>query len=273
MKKRDTERLHEYATEVFSHIKIYEIQGLLKEGDKFNCGIEAYQVEDFSLITFENFNEEEEMAKFNFCDQLEIPYYVIIASEKSSRYRVYNYTSTLTYNLISEYSEDEFIIWWREKQSFTQTKAMYNAAERIKNSMIDKLLFENSLAWGTNIDGFSFDADSTSINAIFEKRICTYKPPKYTINSYDPAKFFHGTHYRAGDFQSWNILFQLSKKLKSSLILLTFDTSLEENVGASKITNIDKELGIKYLNKIKPYNNIFKNNLIDLKKWLEINLT
>ena len=51
MKKRDTERFHKYSTEVFNALKIFDIQGLLKEEGVYKCGIEAYQVLDFSLIT------------------------------------------------------------------------------------------------------------------------------------------------------------------------------------------------------------------------------
>ena len=51
MVRRDTERHHAYSSEIFSKLKIFDIQGLLKEEDEFKCGIEAYQVKEFSLIT------------------------------------------------------------------------------------------------------------------------------------------------------------------------------------------------------------------------------
>lgn len=51
MKKKDTERAHKYSTEVFNTLKIYDTLGLLKEKSVNKCGIEAYQVLDFSLIT------------------------------------------------------------------------------------------------------------------------------------------------------------------------------------------------------------------------------
>ena len=70
MKKRDTERFHKYSTEIFNAFKIYDIQGLLKEEGVYKCGIEAYHVLDFSLITISSLNNHEEFARFKFCKQL-----------------------------------------------------------------------------------------------------------------------------------------------------------------------------------------------------------
>jgi hypothetical protein len=271
MKRRDTERAHKYSTEVFNALEIYDIQGLLKEGDKYKCGIEAYQVEDFSLITFGSLNNKEELARFRFCEQLGIPYYIIITSEQSCRYRIYstiNLFGSIKFEIHLEYSENDFLDWWRDKQSFTQRKAMYNAAARIKTSLIDKLLFSNSLAWGVNIDGFSIDIKTGKVNTLYEKRICTYKPPN-TINSYDPNRFFHGTINRSGDFPSWDILFKLSQVLNVSLILFTFDTSDSRNVGVSKIIEVTQSIGLTYLNEIKPFNNIIYDNIPGLKDWIK----
>ena len=270
MVRRDTEWHHAYSSEIFSKLKKFDIQGLLKEEDEFKCGIEAYQVLDFSLITISSLNNHEELARFKFCKQLGIPYYIIITSEQSRRYRIYSTRERygcIKFEIDSEYSENEFLDWWRDKQSFTQRKAMYNAAARINTSLIDKLLFSNSLAWGVNIDGFSLDNKTGKVNTIYEKRVCSYKPP-YTINTYDPNRFFHGTKNRSGDFPSWDILFKLSQELNVSLTLFTFDTSDGKNVGASKITNVDQQVGLTYLNNVKPFNNIFENDISGLTEWL-----
>ena len=274
MKKRDTERAHKYSTEVFNALKIYDMQGLLKEEGVYKCGIEAYQVLDFSLITISSLNNNEEFARFKFCKQLGIPYYIIITSEQSRRYRIYSTRDCygcIKFEIDSEYSENEFLDWWRDKQSFTQRKAMYNAAARINTSLIDKLLFSNSLAWGVNIDGFSLDNKTGKVNTIYEKRVCSYKPP-YTINTYDPNRFFHGTRYRSGDFPSWDILFKLSQELNVSLTLFTFDTSDGRNIGVTKIIEVTKSSGLKYLNGIKPYSNLFENDETGLKNWLQENI-
>ena len=149
MVRRDTERHHAYSSEIFSKLEIFDIQGLLKEEDEFKCGIEAYQVKGFSLISFLGLDAYEELARFIFCKQLGIPYLIIITSENYRKYRIYSTkieVGKVCYQQDLEYNEDDFVEWWRDKQSFTQQKAMYNAAGRIAKSMIDELLFSNSLA-------------------------------------------------------------------------------------------------------------------------------
>lgn len=242
MKRRNTERNHPFANEVFSYLKIYDIQGLLIEGDVYKCGVEAYQVADFSSIRFDLLIQEEEIARFVFCYQLGVPYYIIVTSESNGTYHIY--ITVLTYGTIKyvlefNFTKADFISWWRSQQSFNQKKAMYNAGYRIAKSIIDYDLFSNSLAWGVNIDGFTFDSPTNRVAAIYEKRICTYKPP-YTLDNYDPNRFFHGTANRSGDFPSWKILFELSKKMNASLFLFTFDTSFNKKMGASKIVEINQ---------------------------------
>ena len=142
---------------------------------------------------------------------------------------------------------------------------MSEAGQRIKDSIIDLDLFSNELAWGLNIDGFTINNETKKVTAIFEKRISSYSPPKYTIESYDPNRFFHGTFKKSGDFPSWNILFELSKIMEVSLILFTFDTSAENKIGLTKICEVSKQYGLTYLENIKPYQQIFNNDLDNLK--------
>ena len=274
MKRRDTERNHPYATAVFSYLNIFDIQGLLQENDVYKCGIEAFQVADFNSIRFDLLKPQEEKARFIFCAQLGVPYYIIITSEESGTYQFYDTvltTGIVNYVLKYNFTKAEFINWWRSQQSFNQKKAMYNAGSRIAQSIIDIDLFSNSLAWGVNIDGFTYDTRTNRVVSIYEKRICTYKPP-YTVDNYDPNRFFHGTANRSGDFPSWNILFELTKKMNVSLLLFTFDTSSARKVGASKIIGISQQSGIAFKNNIKPYSNIFIDNLATLKSWINANM-
>jgi hypothetical protein len=262
MKRRDTERNHLYANEVFNYFNIFDIQGLLKEENVFKCGVEAYQVADFNSIRFDLLNPKEEKARYMFCAQLGVPYYIIITSESNGAYQIYDAVlnnGIINYELKNNFTKTDFINWWRSKQSFDQKKAMYNAGSRIAESIIDKDLFSNSLAWGVNIDGFTLSKETNKVTSICEKRICTYKPP-YTINNYDPNKFFHGTYNRSGDFPSWNILFELSKKMGVPLILFTFDTSTEKKVGISKICNVSQQNGLTYLENIKPFQQIINDD-------------
>jgi hypothetical protein len=274
MKRRDTERNHPYATAVFSYLNIFDIQGLLQENDVYKCGVEAYQVADFNSIRFDWLNQEEEKARFVFCTQLGIPYYIILTSEASGSYQLYITVlanGSIKYELKHNFSKGEFINWWRSQQSFNQKKAMYNASGRIDKSIIDIDLFSNSLAWGVNIDGFTYDTQTNRVVSIYEKRICTYKPP-YTVDNYDPNRFFHGTANRSGDFPSWNILFELTKKMNVSLLLFTFDTSSNKKLGASKIIGISQQSGLSYKQNIKPNFNLFIDNLPNISKWVNENI-
>lgn len=274
MIRRDSERIHSYANVVFSNLNIFDIQGILKEDDVYNCGVENYQVQRFDQVDFSVLNNEAELARYFFCKQLEIPYYIIISSIDENRFKIY--TSGIAGGIIVFYEQtnlsvDEFVQWWRDKQSFTQSKPMYNAAARIAESLIDIVLFDNRLAWGVNVDGFSFQNEDYIVNAIYEKRITTYKPP-YTITTYDPNKFFFGTQTRAGDYASWKILNHLATKLNSKLVLFTFDTSGNNQVGVTKITNVSQQGGLTYLKNVRPFENIFDDNLDDLQTWKNNNI-
>ena len=268
MIRRDTERIHNFSNLIFNKLNIFDLQGVLKEGDTLNCGIESYQVKSFQFIDFKSLNYNEELGRYLFCKNLSMPYYVIIVSEESCRYRIYETELELNkckYHLKSDFNKIEFLDWWRTNQSFTQKKQMYNAKSRIQKSIIDNDLFSNSLAWGVNIDGFTLDKDTKQISAIIEKRICTYKPP-YSVETYDPNIFFKGTRSRTGDYPSWKILFELSEKLNSPLILMTFDTSNSDKLGGSKIIDVSKS-GLKYNDDTKPYQNIFDNDGKNIYSW------
>jgi hypothetical protein len=125
MKRRDTERIHPYATEVFSSLNIFDIQGLLKEEDEYKCGVEAYQVLDFNSIRFDLLNAEEEKARFIFCAQLGIPYSIIITSEANGAYQIFDTIindGIINYILKYNFTKADFINWWRSQQSFNQKK-------------------------------------------------------------------------------------------------------------------------------------------------------
>jgi hypothetical protein len=274
MKRRDTERNHSYAHEVFSNLMIYDIQGLLKEGDVYKCGVEAYQVKDFSFVAFDLLNQDEEVARFKFCAQLGIPYFMIITSEETGGYQIYIARlkdDKIEFEICYIFSKEEFISWWRQQQTFDQKKAMYVAQSRISESIIDKDLVSNSLAWGINIDGFSLGQSSGTVRVLYEKRICTYKTG-FNISNYDPQNFFHGTSHRSGDSASWKILFELSKKLNAALMLLTFDTRIDKSVGAARVSDIHEKQGITYNDDVKPHKNIFNDDLVSLKSWIKSNV-
>lgn len=267
MLRRDSEGQHSFANTIFKQFSIFDLQGLLREQGTYTCGVEAYEVSDFEKINFQLLRKGSEKAKYQLCKSLKIPYCIIIISKKTKCYRIYeaNNSVTMDYTVVHEFRTNGFIEWWREKQNFQQIKPMHEARSRIANSQIDIDLFANQLAWGVNLDGFTLDLESQKVSAIFEKRICAYKPPNYTVENYDPNKFFH---YRGGDYASWNILFELSKKLRVPLCLFTFDKSSKEIFGATIIENVCPKKGLTYRKNIKPFENLFSNKNSEFNSFL-----
>jgi len=257
MIRRDTERKHTNAHNLFDSLSIYDIQGLLTENGRPKCGVESYQVDHADLVTFEVLDKRLEISRFKFCQQLGVPYYLIISIVDTRSYKIFAVSfvlNALRFDLKYSFDTQGLIKWWRAQQSFTQTKPLYDAKSRIQQSLIDQDLFQHQLTWGTNIDGFALDEHGEHVTMLFEKRICTFKPP-YSVYNYDPNRFFKGTGRRSGDFPSWNTLFHLSQLLNVPLCLLTFDTSHDVNIGFSIITEVSRE-GLTYLEGAKPFDQI-----------------
>ena len=61
MVRRDTERHHAYSSEIFSKLKIFDIQGLLKEEDEFKAKRARDRVQRRRLI-----GVERKLRKFEF---------------------------------------------------------------------------------------------------------------------------------------------------------------------------------------------------------------
>lgn len=277
MLRRNTEKAHKYSEDLFDHYFIYDLQGLLREDDQYKCGIESYSVDkegdiDFGFIE----NSREDLARLRFCDLLDIPYYNLVTINSTCMFHLYQVKlkDGKSVDLISEFKnkmdEVELVNWWRSMQSFTQKKAMYDAKERIETSLLDEILFANSLAWGINIDGFYLDKQEKNIQFIVEKRVNTYKKDKYSVDNYNPNNFFYGTHTRSGDFSSWNILFQISKKLGCPLLLLTFDTNTQINkMGVTRIMDVSEKDGLSYSANIKLFEGINSEQQTYIKSLIE----
>ncbi|MDM1353269.1 MULTISPECIES: hypothetical protein [Myroides] len=276
MLRRNTEKAHKYSEDLFDHYFIYDLQGLLREDDQYNCGIESYSVDkegdiDFGFIE----NSREDLARLRFCDLLDIPYYNLVTINSTHMFHLYQIKlkDGMSNDLIAEFkqkmNEEELVNWWRSMQSFTQKKAMYDAKKRIETSLLDEILFANSLAWGINIDGFYLDRQEKYIQFIVEKRVGTYKD-NYSVDNYNPNKFFHGTNTRTGDFASWNILFQISKKFECPLLLMTFDTNTQINkMGVTRIMDVSETSGLSYVANIKLFEEISKEQHAYIKSLLE----
>jgi len=163
--------------------------------------------------------------RISFCSLLGVPYYVVVVASNTRRFRVHECKLTDTgveYRVLDDLSENSFAEWWRTRQSFDQVKGMYDANRRIADSIIDKVLFQNHLSWGVNVDGFMLTRNKNRVLGIFEKRIRTRKGI-YGVDTYDPNRYFMGTANRGGDYNSWSILHALATRLGCGLFLMTFD--------------------------------------------------
>lgn len=248
MLRRNTETVHTIADNLFLELGITDLQGLLKEGDAIACGIECYQLDQgksFNLAV-----NKEEIDRYNFCHALGAPYYVVASSPSSKQFQIFGINDQGNEFIhLETLDETSFLAWWKQKQSFTQKKGMYEAQARIEDSYIDKLLFSNDLAWGVNIDGFKLDSTGNLLY-IIEKRITGRD-----VTQYDPNRFFHGTRNKSGDYPSWKILKDLADRLKVPLLLATFDKT-SPTVGLTRIMEVSARDGLSYSNKI----NLFSNN-------------
>lgn len=245
MIRRNTEKIHSIADQLFVNLGIYDLQGLLREQDRNICGIECYQLgkgEAFSLQI-----NESEIQRYYFCKALGIPYYIIASSPTQKYFQIYHLDESSTLIHLYTLNEVEFLKWWAKQQSFNQKKAMYEAASRISSSYIDSLLFSNSLAWGINIDGFKLSSQR-KVEYILEKRVTSYD-----VRTYDPNRFFHGTKRKAGDYPSWRILKHIADSLNVPLILATFDNH-SSSIGITRIVDVSPQYGLTYSNQITIYN-------------------
>lgn len=266
MKRRDTETRHEYADLLFRQLGIYDLQGMLHEGGSFSCGLECYQVNMLAEADISSLNPAMELARYGLCRALGVPYHIVICSTGESIFRVF--LAELVNGRVlnagqTDMSPDTFVRWWRERQSFTQRKPMYEASARIQDSYVDRLLFTNSLAWGVNVDGFLFDFAGMRVRGIIEKRITS----KYTVSTYDPNRFFHGSSTKSGDYPSWVLVKALADALGVPLFLMTFDRQGYLECGLARITDINTG-GISYENSRTPAMNIFRNDPEGVRNWI-----
>lgn len=246
MIRRNTETAHQIADSLFSQLNITDLQGLLRENDQITCGVECYQLEQNEIFLLQP--NQSDTDRYYFCKAFNVPYYIISSSPSKQEFQIFQFTEHLNLVLTATLSEQNFLNWWRSKQSFTQQKPMYEAGVRIEHSYIDQILFLNKLAWGVNIDGFKLNEEQFP-EYIIEKRITSYD-----VKKYDPQRFFHGTPQKSGDYSSWNILKKLSEQLNIPLLLATFDKT-QRLAGITRILDVSLTQGLYYSNPIQHHAN------------------
>lgn len=241
MKIRTTEKQHIFAQRLYETIPIHNLQGLTLDADyNFTAGIEAVEFEVNEMVDVTDiFTKDEWLAKFCLCSQLSVPLYVLTHRSESSHIRVYHVSSPKGNNvqviLHKTLETEDFGDWWRELKGTEQSKPLYNASSRV--SYFDRLLEEQDLSWGGNIDGFILSSDVRT-QAIIETRFTS----KIPLEDYDPADFYLPHYSRAGDYKTWEPVVLLASKLGVPLLLFTFEReSDEERIGFSVVDSMSKQ--------------------------------
>ena len=242
MHKRDTEREHELADQVFRNANIFDLQGLLLTKEyNFSAALEAvYLDEDEDMENIKKFFSQNELyAKHKLAQKLNIPFYIVAHQKPNDFFNIF--TMVLLGNEIvigneERKSFEEFILWWSTLKGTPQTKGFrVDAQLRTQESIIDTLLEKNRLAWGGNVDGIIISQDyEQEIIGIVEKRISDVN-----LENYDPADFFyHPTDPLRNDHFTWKPLIKLAIELQCPLYLLTFNKTNNKSYGYSHIKTI-----------------------------------
>lgn len=264
MKRRDTEREHEFANRIYENSHMFDLQGLLiGKNSEFTVAIEAFEIEENESFDFRNtFTIDSLHAKCTLASKINVPFYIIVHKENMDIFTFHNielHNDQVVEVSQSAKSTAEFIQWWAENKGTIQTKRYNEMQGRISDSYIDDVLETNGLKWGGNIDGFIVSKnDSNRILAIIEKRVTA----SFNIANYDPANYYN---YRGGDYHTWLPVYNLAQILNVPLFLLTFEEGDNASVGAAVIKDIlPKQLVYE---SPPPNKNIF-NNISSLKRWI-----
>lgn len=254
IKRRDSEgEVSAYRQRISNELGLVDIQGLLiGDNDRFTGVVEAFEINanepNLSLCTL--FDPRDLFIKAKMAEELQIPF------------SIWAHAASVPDALLVEKIEigengfdlcvaercrvlpQVFISWWKSKKKTHQTKRFNE--DYIKDSYFDKLLSEQGLSWGGNIDGIYYDEIKGKIAAIVEVR-CTKKKP---IESYDPSAFIKK------DRHTWEPVLQLSDRLSVPCILLTFAKSYKPNeaerYGVAVVEGMNSG-GLNYRNGEPPY--------------------
>ncbi len=274
---------HRFSQAVADRFNIFELGGLLLDANwDFTAAVEAFEVsrEELGchlsdLIESNGLTKELYMAGV-FAKRLGVPFYLVAHVQGRPDIYVYDVypdenQSRLCCNNTSNYTEEEFIAWWRRKKGTTQTKIYRrDFQERAERTFFDRLLEEHGLKWGGNIDGFLVvERDGVPhIAAIIENRYTNRKP----LASYDPNACYSG--YNGSDRNTWLPLMKLKDKLGVPLFLMTYSRREgEENlVGITEILG-QTETGLVYIQDsngtpVRPCDNIF-GDMGRLQEWFQ----
>ncbi|MGG0487411.1 hypothetical protein ABEY65_29115 [Priestia aryabhattai] len=243
MIKRDTEGSHTLADKLFGDLNIFDLQGLLLTNKyEFSAALEAiYLTSNENLKEVEDFFTQDALrAKYKLATKLNIPLYIIVHQENNQYFTIFTMVENENTKIVIGKAENktfkEFIDWWSQLKGTPQTKGFrHDAQNRTKNSIIDNLLKQNSLAWGGNVDGIIISKDvNSNIIGIVEKRI-----REAALAHYDPADFFYSSSDpMRNDHYTWKPLVKLALALDCPLYLLTFEKGNNTSYAYSDVKTI-----------------------------------
>lgn len=274
MRIRSSERYHTFQTMLFRRLQAYSLQGLMMDDDhNFTAAIEAIAEDNrdnLNLFPYNNqkvifpfydnttaipFSSEELHAKYILATEVGVPFYIICYIRGCfSILEVSERNSSILIRKSAQFTEAEFIDWWRSIKRTIQTKPLRNGGEaRLCSTVFDTVLRRHGLEWGGNIDGFSLTENSDGIRFIIDNisvhRANINDDPSYYFNSPNPR---HGPRY-----EGWYAAVKLAHDLGVPHILFTLDANndLIEHVGIAVIDKLSPQ-GLFYAGNKKTNENI-----------------
>ena len=272
MLRRTTERTnHSFQQQLFKEINAFDLQGLTMNDNRscFTAGVEYFDLELDEYLVF----NQNQSAVYNLEGMLEIGH--IYAQNLLTRqlgiplYYIFGYedeffihqmildNNQITYksNLLNT---EELVQFWHTIKRTIQTHPinLNGAEQRANETRIDRILENNDLAWGGNIDGFIIqDGEIVSIiDCISIGRASQRNTGDLTDPVADPALYFCK---RGPKYETWKSTITLANSLEVPHVLFTLDavnTELE-TIGLTGIDFLTKK-GINYFNRISPNENV-----------------
>lgn len=283
IKIRSTEKTsqHPIIKKLFTKFIIGDIQGAIFQSNeaqlleataknnnsiKIQC-LEAVEIDNISELNPELiFKKEEWIRKINaakfFGSNLLLLSHLNGDTHLFRLYEVTKQESEIVFTEINSFNDEkDFMVWWKSIKLLEQTKAVYEARERMNNTIFDNIIEKNGSSWGGNIDGCILSDSQDKVYAIIEIRQ-THKIP---LDRYDPAQFFLGTRTKSGDFNTWLPLIYLKKSYHIPLILITINSSENSKFGHTEVENIDRT-ALHYKNNLRPNQNL-TDDVTKVKNW------
>ena len=254
---RNTEnKSNPFLDKLKNEITYCDLQGLIfgvpKEKIEFSIvskellpltGVEAVQLSDNENTekSHRAFSDNDWKLKLNFCQSLNADLFLVTYSKNNFFIESIKKQDNGQFIFASQdkLNNDEFVNWWKTKKGTKQSKAMVEGRKEQRKTIFDNVL-EPRVYWGGNIDGIMFDHDFNPI-VLIENRLSGQE----TVHTYNPAKWFHGTRQKGGDYMTWLPLWYISKYLGVPLVLLTYSKYNPDKCGAAVIENMNKD-GIFY---------------------------